>query len=214
MFLVRDADVVIAIGGGRKTYEGALAALVVNKTLILIGSFGGAGQEILHSVKSIKGCHYNIDVTQLENTWDSNVLQNILVQSGIVESKIFIVHGHDIEAKEQLAKILTDYGLIPIILHEQPDVGRTLIEKFEEESSNIRYAFILLTPDDKITRSVICQDTNQIQKTRHNRARQNVVFEMGYFIGKLGRDRVCCIQRNVELPSDIHGLVYRLIRNH
>jgi predicted nucleotide-binding protein len=111
--------------------------------------------------------------------------------------KIFIVHGHDKVSKLELARILEDLGLKPIILHEQANGGKTLIEKFEKNVENIGYAFILLTPDD------FCNEDKKY------RARQNVILELGYFIGKLGRDRVCYIYKEgVELPSDIHGVVY------
>jgi predicted nucleotide-binding protein len=91
--------------------------------------------------------------------------------------------------------------LNPIILHEKSNQGRTLIEKFEHNVDLANYAFILLTPDD-IGEVINTQPLNY-------RARQNVIFELGFFIGSLGRDRVCCIYRKgVELPSDIHGLVY------
>jgi predicted nucleotide-binding protein len=127
--------------------------------------------------------------------------------------KIFIVHGHDGEAKQQLARMLTNFGLEPIILDERPDKGRTIIEKFEEEVSDIGYAFVLLTPDDKITISIDNDETDQPNTKKLNRARQNVVFEMGYFMGKRGRKRVCFIYKGVEKPSDIDGIVYKSYRN-
>ena len=123
--------------------------------------------------------------------------------------KIFIVHGHDKEAKLELKIMLRDFGLTPIILDERPDKGRTIIEKFEEEISDIGYAFILLTPDDKITISTDNDETDQPNTKKINRARQNVVFEMGFFMGRRGRKRVCCIYKGVEKPSDIEGIVYK-----
>ena len=89
----------------------------------------------------------------------------------------------------------------PIVLHDTPNQGRTIIEKFEHNASLAKYAFILLTPDD----------VGGERNTRNMgyRARQNVTFEIGFFMGALGRERVCCIyKKDVELPSDIHGLVY------
>jgi predicted nucleotide-binding protein len=123
-----------------------------------------------------------------------------------LSKKIFIVHGHDERAKSEFALILTRLGLEPIILHEQPSQGMTVIEKLEKHS-DVGFAFILLTPDDKGCKGG--QENNLLP-----RARQNVVFEFGLFVGKLGRNRVCCLYTgNVELPSDLHGLVYLPFNN-
>jgi predicted nucleotide-binding protein len=116
------------------------------------------------------------------------------------DKNIFIVHGHDEESKLTLSNLLYDLGLKPLVLHDMPNQGRTIIEKFERNAGLAKYAFILLTPDDIGGKNA--QNLN-------SRARQNVIFELGFFIGALGRDRVCCIYRKgVELPSDIDGLVY------
>ncbi|NOR46395.1 MAG: DUF2321 domain-containing protein [Candidatus Delongbacteria bacterium] len=113
---------------------------------------------------------------------------------------IFIVHGHNNEMKESVARLIDKQGLNPIILHEQPNKGKTIIEKFEH-NSNVGFAIILLTDDDK---------GKPKSETRFKlRARQNVVLELGYFIGKLGRDKICPLYtKGVELPNDINGLVY------
>jgi hypothetical protein len=118
---------------------------------------------------------------------------------------IFIIHGHDDSTKESVKRyIIDDLGLPePIILHEQPNHGRTIIEKFEEETHNIDIVFTLLTPDD----TIIEEGSND----ELYRARQNVIFELGYFIGKLGRRSgsiLLCYKGNVELPSDIQGMLY------
>lgn len=121
-------------------------------------------------------------------------------KSKVKNKKIFIVHGRDNSAKTAVKELLRDWGLEPTILHEKPNKGRTIIEKFEDYS-DVSYAIVILTPDDK-GRS---KDVNKL----NNRARQNVVFELGFFYGKLGRDRVACLYKNgVELPSDIKGIVY------
>jgi hypothetical protein len=124
----------------------------------------------------------------------------INIETPSIRRKVFIVHGHNEQAKSELALILTRLGLEPIILHEQPSQGLTVIEKLEKHS-DVGFAFVLLTPDDK-----------GCQKDKDNllpRARQNVVFEFGLFVGKLGRNRVCCLYTgNVDLPSDLQGLVY------
>jgi hypothetical protein len=114
---------------------------------------------------------------------------------------VFVVHGHDNAAKESVARFLEKLGLHTIILHEQPNLNRTIIEKLEG-NSDVSFAIVLLTPDDlgyPLGRS------DQIK----TRARQNVIFELGFFLGKLGRGRVCALYKgDVELPSDYSGIVY------
>lgn len=114
--------------------------------------------------------------------------------------KVFVVHGHDEAAKNAVARFLEKLGLNPIILNEKPSGGRTIIEKFETYSRDVGFAVILLTPDD----------VGGINNTSlSQRARQNVVLELGYFMGRLSRGRVCALYKEgVELPSDIHGVIY------
>jgi predicted nucleotide-binding protein len=91
--------------------------------------------------------------------------------------------------------------LNPIILHEQANEGKTIIEKFEHHS-DVSYAIALLTPDDSAF-------SKKSAETVNDRARQNVIFELGYFLGKLGRKNVCAlIKSKVEIPSDYQGIVY------
>lgn len=118
----------------------------------------------------------------------------------ILSNDIFIVHGHNNEVKINVARTLDKLGLNPIILHEQANAGKTIIEKFEEHS-NVGFAVVLLTDDD-LGKSIKDEDLKQ-------RARQNVILELGYFIGKLGRNKVCPLyMKGVELPSDLYGLLY------
>ena len=116
-------------------------------------------------------------------------------------SEVFIIHGRDNEAKETVARFLTRLDLTPVILHEQPNLGRTIIEKFER-NAQVGFAVALLTPDDMGA-------LKNEEKNLKPRARQNVVFELGYFLGRLGRERVCALTKgNVEIPSDYDGVVY------
>lgn len=125
--------------------------------------------------------------------------------------KSFIVHGHDDTAKLELKNFLQNtLGLPePIILHEQPNLDRTIIEKFEDYAIQTDIAFVLLTPDDKMSEG----DETDNEKRR---ARQNVIFEMGFFLGKLGRQtgRVFLLHKGpLDLPSDISGIIYIDISN-
>lgn len=116
-------------------------------------------------------------------------------------NKVFVVHGHDDAAKEGLARFLEKIELEAVILHEQPDQGRTIIEKFEEYAGQVGFAVVLLTPDDL--------GAAKADSSQNARARQNVVFELGYFAGKLGRGKTCLLRKgNVEMPSDLYGVIY------
>ena len=117
--------------------------------------------------------------------------------------KVFIVHGHDNEMKLAVARLLENLDFEPIILSEQADQGRTFIKKFEEES-NVGYAVVLMSDKDDMGAEVGSLDYKP-------RARQNVILELGYFIGRLGRkNHVCVLKKgNVEVPSDIFGVVYK-----
>ena len=118
---------------------------------------------------------------------------------------VFIVHGHDDATKEKVARFVERFGIKAIILHEQVSKGMTIIEKFEEYSRNVGFAIALFTPDD------VAYPLGD-EKRRQPRARQNVILEMGYFVGALGRDKVCVLYKgDVELPSDILGVVYTRI---
>ena len=119
----------------------------------------------------------------------------------INRDKVFIVHGHDELALEQVIAFIKDIKLEPIVLKNQANLGNTIIEKLEQYS-DVGFAIVLYTPCD-IGASI--QDKNNIRE----RARQNVVFEHGYLIGKLGRDNVCALVKgDIEKPNDISGLVY------
>jgi predicted nucleotide-binding protein len=134
-----------------------------------------------------------------QTNYQENISQSIESRG---TKKVFVVHGHDEAAKEATARFLEKLDLDPIILHEQASGGRTIIEKFEKYSSDVGFAVVLLTPDDL--------GASQTESAElHPRARQNVVLELGYFLGKLTRNRVCALYRGgIELPSDIQGVIY------
>lgn len=118
-----------------------------------------------------------------------------------ISPSVFLVHGHDDKVKETVARFLERLGLQVTILHEQPDRGKTIIEKFEHHA-DVGYAVVLLTGDDVGASRGSASELNL-------RARQNVVFELGYFLGRLGRGRVCALKEDkVEVPSDLSGVLY------
>ena len=125
--------------------------------------------------------------------------------------RVFIVHGHAHDLKNAVARVVSALGLQEWILHERPDQGRTIIEKFEQESASIDYAVVLCTGDDLAeSQKALESSGDRIPKGQlTERARQNVIFELGYFTGKLGRGRVILIRDlAVELPSDLSGVIY------
>jgi predicted nucleotide-binding protein len=114
---------------------------------------------------------------------------------------VFVVHGHDDGSKEAVARFLGKLDLAPVILHEQPNRGRTIIEKFVDHSE-VAFAVVLFTPDD------VGHPAGDASQSKP-RARQNVVLELGFFMAALGRARVCVLYKGgVELPSDYSGVLY------
>jgi predicted nucleotide-binding protein len=115
-------------------------------------------------------------------------------------TEVFIVHGHDDGVRETVARFIETLGFKAIILHERPNKGRTIITKFREEAANVGFAVVIMTPDDH---------GGKAGETTRPRARQNVVFELGFFIGSLGADKVAAMLKgDIERPSDFEGVVY------
>jgi predicted nucleotide-binding protein len=120
-----------------------------------------------------------------------------------LSNEVFVVHGHDDAFKREVADVLRRAGLNPVILHEQPSGGKTIIEKFEKHGSGAGFAVVLLTPDD-----VGGPSPEQLRP----RTRQNVIGEMFWFAGKLGRSRVCALRKgDVEVPTDFAGVIYTTV---
>ncbi len=143
-------------------------------------------------------------------------LQGAFVKSASLNSaaaktnsrKVFVVHGHNTAAREQVARFLEKLNLTPVILHEQPNQGRTIIEKFTD-FADVGYAVVLLTADD------IGGVKDSQAEHLVPRARQNVIFELGYFIGRFGRAHVSAIyEPSVEILSDYNGVVYITLDAH
>jgi predicted nucleotide-binding protein len=123
-------------------------------------------------------------------------------QSNPRRDQIFLVHGHDTGFLNEVARFLERLKQTPVILREKPNAGKTIVEKFSD-FADVGYAIVLLTPDDRGAEVTLPFEKQQ------PRARQNVIFELGYFIGKLGRDRVTALYApNVEIPSDYSGVLF------
>lgn len=156
-------------------------------------SFIKACQDDLCTVKAI--FEQYLEDMQEENDGFSNI-----TQADTDYSKVFIVHGHDGELKEAVARVIEKQGIKAIILSEQVNRGATIIEKIEA-NSDVKGAICLFTSDD------IGKEKRGY--TDNPRARQNVIFETGYFVGKLGRSNTVVVaDGDIELPSDLQGVVY------
>ena len=132
----------------------------------------------------------------LKNKKGSEVLRST------IGDKVFIVHGHNETIKYKIASFVKGLQLPATILDEQANKGQTIIDKFEEHAEDAGFAIVLLTYDD------VGAPKHKKEELKP-RARQNVILELGYFLRGLGRERVCVLyEKGVELPSDIHGVIY------
>lgn len=152
----------------------------------------------------VNSCREGLEITiailqsYLDDLSDSDTNEG--TRSPHNSKKVFIVHGHDGELKQAVARIIEKQGIEAIILSEQANKGRTIIEKFEDYS-DVSGAICLFTADD--------YGRAKNNTTDNTRARQNVVLEAGYFMGKLGRNCVAILaDKDIEMPSDLSGVVY------
>lgn len=161
---------------------------------------GGWAEEINHR-PSVFGTSHTI--ASLELVYKAiNIKEYLFSNNGkgeIMNNNVFIVHGHDKLSKLEVARFLEKINCKPIILEEQIESGtKTIFEKFREHANNASYAIVLMTPDDSVE-----------NESNLRRARQNVILELGFFVAKLGADNVCVIKKgNIEIPSDISGVLY------
>jgi predicted nucleotide-binding protein len=119
----------------------------------------------------------------------------------IIGNRVFVVHGHDEISKAEVSRFLEKLGLEAVVLHEKSNRGKTIIEKIEAHS-DVSFAVVLMTPDD-------IAYSKKNPRSRKSRARQNVILELGYFVAKLGRERVAALKEgSVEEPSDFSGVIY------
>ena len=145
-------------------------------------------------------------IEEIEEYWQDDVQPQtangqLSVGEPIATNRVFVVHGRDEEAKQTVARYLERLELEPVILQEQPNEGRTIIEKFEEYAE-VGFAVVLCTPDDV---GALESERDKLNP----RPRQNVVLEWGFFLGKIGRKRVCALLKGgVEIPSDYDGVIY------
>lgn len=179
------------------------------------GNYNHAGYTLMGQMGEVSGnpvqTKKNLIKYKLDNLKSLSAKSNLLKSSSkevqpvakteFSKEEVFIVHGHDELARTKTARFIEKLGLKPIILHEQSNSGKTIIEKIEEYS-NVGFGIVLYTACDV---GAIKSKPEQL----NSRARQNVVFEHGYLIGKIGRKNVCALVKgDIELPNDISGVVY------
>ena len=160
-----------------------------------------ARESIDRSIALLKEAQRSLreDLVDAEHIAKSELDVNLSANNTALSRRVFVVHGHDEGARETVARFLMQLGFEPIILHEQANKGRTVMEKVEAHGQ-VGFAVVLLTPDDEG-----CAKGG----TPEPRARQNVLLELGYFLGRLGRDKVCALKRGtLEIPSDFAGVVW------
>jgi predicted nucleotide-binding protein len=157
---------------------------------------------VVQTVLMLEGLVTRLEEKRADIADAPTVVNTVLEPDALADTRrVFVVYGHDEEAKQTVARFLEKLRLEPIILSERPNEGRTIIEKFES-NANVSFAVVLLTPDDM---GYPCESPDAARP----RARQNVILELGYFVGHLSRARVCALYKgSTELPSDIHGVVY------
>ena len=144
-------------------------------------------------------------IDEIEEYWGEDDNSPYNADAAVIDSasrsKVFVIHSRDEAVRETVARFLEKLGLEPVILHEQANKGRTIIEKFEDHAG-VAFAVVLLTPDD-------IGGLKDKKSDLKPRARQNVILELGFFLGKLDRRRVCpLVKGDVETPSDYDGVVY------
>ncbi|VVN79834.1 TIR domain-containing protein [Pseudomonas fluorescens] len=143
---------------------------------------------------------FGVSETKPSQTLSSPTKEKLIARN---KRNVFIVHGRDNEAKHEISRFIEALGLKAIILHEQASSGMTIIEKIEHYSNDADFALVLYTPCDH------GRGVHESKSPPKNRARQNVVFEHGYLMAKLGRENVCALVKgDIETPNDISGVVY------
>lgn len=209
-YAVRNTDALIAIGGGKGTFDCTEKAFLCNKPVFVAAGIPSPSADAWKN--RAKGYRYltegdadifdDINVTPEEFFRNAFAILNTLTEVAYPR-RIFIVHGHDLHMRDQLAELIRKLEFEPVILQDEGNKGLTVIEKLERDTEKVGFSFVLYTPDDL---------GRQAGNAEQQRARQNVIFEHGLLIGLLGRERTCAIIKGeLEMPSDIKGMLYEQI---
>lgn len=153
--------------------------------------------ELDEKIKNLQRLHDKVDLIETIATEVDTEVAPVTSSN-----RVFVVHGHDSELRTNVELLITKLGYQPVVLFKEANGGKTIIEKFEDETNDVAFAVVLYTSCD-----IGADKTNEAEMKP--RARQNVVFEHGYMCAKLGRSRVCAVVENgVEVPGDMSGVVY------
>jgi predicted nucleotide-binding protein len=148
------------------------------------------------AIKALNQTFLQHFIKALDDIANANPEYSKSVLKKVKGKNVFIIHGHDSSLKTELQLLLKTGGVPYIVLHEEADRGRTVIDKLEDESGQSNFAIAVLSPDDLLQNGVY-------------RARQNVILEIGYFMGLLGKDRVrLLVKGDIDIPSDLYGILY------
>ena len=198
---VKDADAVLTIGGGEGTYMAGLAAILADKPLIPIASFGGASRFLIEAARQLKGTSTDLD--DLNHPWSPHLLQSGVIARLQRRLDVLLIHGRSNDWQPLRQWLSTTIGAKVRVMKEEFGDGRTLPEKFEQLAQGADGAIALATPDD------VGGLASELVGTPAFRARENVWIEYGWFWGRLGRKRVMLLHRGeVLVPSDLDGLEY------
>ncbi len=165
-------------------------------------------------IKTVEGCIINVYDSGKVNCQGKNkeTVEVLLKSTDVVMSsrKVFVVYGHDMDARTQLEAMLRRWDLETVIIDQLVSSGNTVIEKLEEYTDKVSLGIVLATPDDK---GYAKNDEENIKY----RVGQNVVLELGMLLAKIGRSKVAILlsqAEEMEKPSDIEGLIYIPIKEN
>jgi predicted nucleotide-binding protein len=209
-YAVQNTDALIAIGGGKGTFDCTEKAFLLNRPVFVAAAIPSAASNAWKNRP--KRYKYladgDADVFDDVNVSPEEFFRNVFgILNALAETaysrRVFVVHGHDLHLRDQLADLLRKLEFTPVILQEEAHKGLTVIEQLERDTEKVGFSFVLYTPDD------LGKQKGGVEKER---GRQNVIFEHGLLIGLLGRERTCAIIKgDLEIPSDIRGMLYEEI---
>jgi len=211
-YCIQQTDALIAIGGGKGTYDCVEKSFLSGKPVFVAAAISSpatsAWRRHKKSYKYINEGDADF-IDDINNTPEEFFQEVFKIINTMAEKrytrKVFIVHGRDYYFRDSLVNVLKELDFEPIVLHNEPNKGLTIIEKLERDTKKIGFCFLLYTPDDL---------GNLNGEEPKARARQNVVFEHGLLIGLIGRERTCAIIKgDLEYPSDIKGMLYEKIQD-
>ena len=196
----QESDALLAIGGLQDTYTAGIAALVADKPVVPLASFGGAALELWNALDMLRNARGNADFAKLaDRVWSSDVLDAGFRFGNLDKPVVFVASSGKAEPiAARLRAIVADLGLQVIDWRRDFRAGRVILEEIRAAAFISKYAIILLTPDD-----LLAGDAGV------STPRDNVLFEFGYFVNSLGLERTLAIvQGDAKVLADYGGHIY------